>query len=245
MKIIISSDLSDFRRKWGDLINRQLPYAQMKALNDFGFAAQKGLRAVIPNYLDNPIPFTQRSPMVQRATKREVIMAIFLRDEGKSKGPALDFLRANVEGGQDKPKAIERSLKRRGILGSMEHEITGKSMRDRYGNLKGGGRLFKTLIQELQPMQDVPKGQRYRAGKARKGAAPKGRYFVGKPGAGSQPLGVWRRDGKRGLMPVLLFAQERATKKRFPFYSFVYRLFDRTFDLYMFKALDAALRTAR
>lgn len=245
MRIVISHDLDAFRRKWGDLVDRQMPFAQAKALNDFGFKTQKALRAVIPNYLDQPVAFTRNSPMVHRATKRELVMAIFLRDQGKNSGPALDFLRAQVEGGQDKPKAAERSLRNRRILDASQHTITGKSLRDRFGNLKGGGRLYREIIQSVQPLEALPRGQKYRAGKARKGNAPKSRYFVGKPGAGSQPLGIWRRQGKRGLMPVLLFAAERPTKKRFPFYQFVYRLFDTTFQVFMFKALDDAMRTAR
>jgi hypothetical protein len=247
VKIIVSSDLPDFRARWGKLVDEQLPYAQAQALNEFGFKAQKALRAVIPNYLDRPTPFTVRSPQVAKATKRQVVMAIFLRDNPRGGTSHPGYLKALVEGGQDKPKASENAFRRRGILGSTQLEVVGRSLRDRYGNLKGGGQAYRTLIQELRPIQGMARGQQHRAAKTRKasGMAPRSRYFVGRPGAGSQPLAVWRRDGKRGLMPVLLLASEGPTKSRFPFYTFVQKLFNSSFHLFMVKALDKALRTAR
>ena len=102
--------------------------------------------------------------------------------------------------------------------------------------------MYNRFLSQLQAQHDAYANETVRS---RKKNPNRSRYFVGKPGSGSQPLGVWRRDGKRGLKPVLLFGEKRTYKKRFPFYQFVYRLFDTTFQLFMFKALDNAMRTAR
>lgn len=237
----IESNLPRFRQRWGDIVDRQIPFAQAMALNATAFAARTELTKSIPEHMNAPIKFTRDAPMVFKATKRNMMCAVFLRDEASGGTSPLKYLEANVEGGPRRDKRSETLLKNRRLLGSTQQTVIGKSMRDKFGNMQGGGGMYNRFLSQLQAQHDAYANETARS---RKKNPNRARYFVGKPGAGSQPLGVWRRDGKRGLRPVLLFGAKRTYKKRFPFYTIVALMFRDKFMLHFERELGRAMRTA-
>lgn len=247
LKMRIETTLPKFRRHWGDLVDRQVPFAHAQALNAQGFEIRNELKALIPIHMDAPIAFTRNAPMVRKASKRDLVMVVFLRDEASKGSSPLKYLEKTVDGGQRKDKRSETLLKNRGLLASSSQTVIARSLRDAHGNLKGGGGHYTRMLSQLQAQHDAYQNETAKSRKRGEGKGNTSRYFVGRPGGGKLPLGVYQRQGRgsRDIKPVLLFGEKRTYKKRFPFYAITEGIFRDRFMLHFEAQLERAIRSAR
>jgi hypothetical protein len=92
------------------------------------------------------------------------------------------------------------------------------------------------------------------ANRTKTSAKRKGRrlveYFVGRPGGGRLPLGVWQRAasalaGTKRIRPVAIFVEAPVYKVRFKFYEVAERVAHERFPKELEVAFQQAFATAR
>ncbi|AQS88259.1 hypothetical protein AA101099_1786 [Neoasaia chiangmaiensis NBRC 101099] len=75
----IKLDTSAIRKQISDL-QKQIPFATSLALNDLAFQAMRAENDAMSRIFDNPRPFTQNSSRVRKASKRNLIAIVSLKD---------------------------------------------------------------------------------------------------------------------------------------------------------------------
>ena len=77
----LSADVRRVERQLSDIARKQLPFAVAKAVNDVAFQVQRAERDNLKRVLKNPRPFTQRSVVVEKATKARPTATVKIRPE--------------------------------------------------------------------------------------------------------------------------------------------------------------------
>jgi hypothetical protein len=137
---------------------------------------------------------------------------------------ARDYLSPIVYGGSRKVKAFEKSLQRKGLLPAGFAAMPGEAARmDAYGNMSAG--QITQILSYFQAFGE--QGYSANITDKRKAAMAKGSkrtgargisYFVGRPGGGKLPLGVWQKTsfGAMGsaIKPVIIFTKSPAYRQQ-------------------------------
>nr|WP_320131987.1 hypothetical protein [uncultured Holophaga sp.] len=194
-----------------DLEKTQLPIAMARTINDTAADLQAAERREMEQVFDSPTPMTLNSIKVWKANKRTLTGRIFVRDEAAKGNPPVKYLRAQVEGGERRPKRFEMAMRIAGHLRSDGFLVPSKaSPLNRYGNFTGG-RITQFLDAIGANFKDSSQHSKTQGR----------RYFFGQPkgfGAKVGP-GVWLRT-KNGLKPMLLLRTKAPTySKRFKFHE--------------------------
>jgi hypothetical protein len=259
-------DTSQLERSVDDHVNRQLPFAIARALNETANAMKSALREEMQRSFDRPTPYTLNALYVQRATKQKLVAQVSYKDATSKGTPAAKYLSPEVEGGGRSVKRFERSLtsnvsriaEMMSRLGVTNYFVPGMGAQlDGYGNM-ARGQFSKILSQlggqndryanETKRSRDRREGKEVGPRKVRSRAGP--RYFVaGLYRARRLAPGIWIRiPFAQGwaIRPVLLEAKSAPSyAPRFEFYEMAAQVFDETAPLAMQKALTYALKTAR
>lgn len=208
--IRIDVDIAGLLAGLSDLEKRQLPFATMTALNLTVEELQAAIRHEMRDSFDRPTPYTLRGVRVQRATKAALYAEVALQDTGKHPSRPTRYLRPEIEGGPRGMKGYEKLLGRR-------YTVPGKELRlDRYGNIPGGqivrllsdAGLLRGGVTTRGWQEEVDAEARAKARREKRGRTGKAVYFVGRPGGGRLPEGVWerRRIGRYSVVrPVMIF----------------------------------------
>jgi hypothetical protein len=224
----------------------QAAFATAVALTRTAKAGKDEVERQMSSVLDRPNPYTMRAFRLYPATKTNLVATVEFRPTFSTGSDPRDYLAPIVYGGGRKLKAFERAL--RGKLGASGQglipegyvAVPGAAAKlDAHGNLARG-----QIVQMLAYFQAFGE-QGYRANttdKRRaalaKGNAKKGQrgvsYFVGRPGNGRLPPGIWQRTDMGALgsaiKPIIIFVKapkyrvlldvpaiaERVTRGRFP-----------------------------
>jgi len=80
LTIKVKADATKLRQSLED-VRRQLPYATAVAVNAIAFVVQRGERDLITRTFEHPRPFTQRSVLVDKATKGAPTATVYVRPE--------------------------------------------------------------------------------------------------------------------------------------------------------------------
>lgn len=213
--IHVTMDIQALMATLSDLEKRQLPFAVQTALNLTADELRTAYQREMRDSFDRPTPYTLRGVRVRYATKKSMDAEVRLQDAGGRNRPS-QYLRPEVEGGPRRMKAYEIQLGRR-------YTVPGKEMaRDRYGNLQGG--IITRALSQMGLLrggvtQRTSQDQAEAAAKLQKrrkslGKSGKPVYFVGRPGGGRLPEGLWERR-KIGqyweTRPVLIFLDQAPT----------------------------------
>ena len=251
----VKSDLEATVSQWARTMGDQMPYATALALTRTAKAAKEEVERQLPSLIDRPTPYTMRGFRLYPATKRRLVAEVDFRETMGSGTQARDYLAPLVFGGPRKLKAFEKSLQRTGLLPTGYGALPGSAARiDAYGNMVRG-----QIVQILSYFKAFGE-QGYSANitDKRKAALAQGRrktgqrgitYFVGRPGNGRMPLGVWQRIsfGSLGsaIKPVILFVTQPRYRQQIDVPGIAQRVIAERFADELAKAVAQAQRTAR
>lgn len=219
---------------------KQIPFAMSKAINETAKEVKADLVSEMKKVFDRPTSYTLNSVFIKPATKRDLTAIVGLKEWGGKGTPASKYLSPQILGGSRGFKRSERALQRSGLLPSGMYWTPGKGARlDSHGNISGG--QITQILSVLQASVDTAQNMTARSRvKNRKPRA----YFVGTPGGGRLPLGVYERKGRK-IKPVLVFVRSPNYKPRFLFYETGQKTVDRVWLKKMGEAIRYALATAR
>lgn len=221
---------------------RRIPDAAALALTNTAHAVRQAEYDHMRSVFDRPTPFTLNSLYVKAASKQNLSAVVWL------KPGANNYLHAQIFGGTRNLKRFEKALQRvrGGIIGqampSDMFAVPGSGVRlDAYGNMSRGQII--QILSAFQSAQDVAGfTANRRAFSTKKGRGKRlPQFFIGRPGHGRLPLGVWQRfrfAHGSAIKPVLIFVRSTRYKKLFQFYEVGEETARKTFGGYF----EAALR---
>lgn len=216
LTINVRSNVRDVVERMGRLSRQEANLAAAKALT---FTAQADQRAEIDEMrrvFDRPTPYALNGTRIKSATPSSLTASVFLKDESFKGTPAERFLGPEVEGGPRRQKRFEKALISAGLMPSDMFAVPGaKCPLDQYGNISGP--FLVQLLSALGAHSEVGYLAN-RTVRSRKRSRTPAEYFVGRPGGGRAPLGVWQRVG-RAVYPILVFVKAPNYKQRFDFYG--------------------------
>jgi hypothetical protein len=246
VQISIKSNVREISKSLSLVEREQVPYATMWTIARLGNLAREAVVSDMDKVFDRPTPNTKKGVRVAWVTKNEAdpVFKIFLNEWAKKGTPQATYLYPEVEGGERNETRFERALRFAGVLPAGMAVVPGKGAPlDRYGNVKNG--IATSVLSQVQANahsgvnENETVRSRKRAGKNR------ARYFVGRPGGGRLPLGIYQRLA-HGVKPIFIFVGRRPTyRPRLPFYALVQAVVDAQFEGIFRAALDQAMRTAK
>jgi len=247
MEISVKTDIDKLLPKLAAVGSRQVPFVVAMALTRTGKLAQEEVKKSMPKVFDRPTPYTLNSTYLRPATRQRLEALVKIKDEAFKGIPANKFLHAQAFGGGRNMKRSERSLQIKGYLKDNQQVVPGKGATlDGYGNIRAGAmsKILSAVQASADPYQNETTASRKR-GRTRK---RKAEYFVGAPGGGRLPMGVWQRSGfafGSAIKPILIFTKPGRYKKRLPFHDVVTKVTRDNFEAQLYVAIERALATAR
>jgi hypothetical protein len=227
----------------------QLPFAISLALNRTAQDARQSIRSDIARAFDRPTPFTLNSVEIRPATKRNLEVEVWLKDDMEGPGTPSHYLAPQMFGGERRLKRFERALQARGLLPAGMFIVPGQGAKlDAYGNISRG-----QIMQILSALGAAEQYSGYSANRTADSVARRGKrklpeFFVGRPARGKGPLGIWQRFhfGFGGaIKPVMIFVRKPRYTSRFDVYSTVDEVAHQQFLGHLERAVAEAVRTAR
>lgn len=250
----VKSDLEATVSAWARVAGDQMPFATAVALTRTAKAAKEEIERQLPSLIDRPTPYTMRGFRLYPATKRKLLAEVDFRPAFGKGTSARDYLSPLVYGGERKLKAFERSLQRSNLLPAGYAALPGAAAKiDAYGNMSQGQIVqilsyFKTFGEQgfSANMTDKKRAALSRGSKrtGKRGVM----YFVGRPGNGRLPLGVWQRInfGAAGsaIKPVIIFLSRPTYRQQLDVPGIAKRVIEERFAQELRIAVGQAQRTA-
>lgn len=237
METLGDRDLEQFLKGFED----QLPFATAMGLTRTAKDVQAAEKGHLRGVLHRPLARTVNSIRVKPATKADLSAYIWITDEAHKGTPPLAYLRAQVAGGQRRPKRFENALRMAGILPAGSYVVPGKDAPlNAAGNLSAGtyNKILTALRASSDPMQNRTDSRRSQ----RKAAAAN--YFVMK--SAGQPLGIYQRTNRSTIKSILHFVTKApAYAQRIHFSEVADKVVGRRGMQHMLDAITHAIRTSR
>lgn len=240
MKFTADMDTSGLERTLKNWELQQLPFATAQALTQTGQRVKNAIRATMQVGLDRPTPYTLNSLYLKPATKNNLVCEVSLKNVASKGAPPSKYLAPNVYGGARLPKSSEVLMRRQGVLpgGMLWVPGSGATM-NQFGNMSVG-----QIVQVLSAMKAFPEvgylaNRSKRLGaRANKNAS---KLFVGTPGGGRLPLGVYLRGTDGSLKPIMIFVSEANYSVRLPVSQIATTVYQTNFQEVFNQALRDAL----
>lgn len=255
LMIKIQLDIDKAVQGVDEIARRQVPFAAALAMTRTGQQVKAALITEMQSSFDRPTPWTLNSLFLQKATKSRLEAQVWVKDFAFKGIAPTKYLTPEIFGGQRGDKRFERALASKGFASKGKKFVPGAGAKlDQYGNIDRG-----QVVQALAALGAFGE-QGYKAnmtdkGRARlaKGNAKKGvrgaAYFVGRPGGGKLPYGVWQRTsfGNMGsaVKPIMLAIDEPQYEQGFDFFGVSERVASGRLVDEFEKALRDAIQTAR
>lgn len=252
-RIDIRDNLKETSAWLDDVQREQMPFATALALTRTAALVKEAELREIDDVFDRPTPYTRNSLFTKPATKRDLNAYVWLKDDRAGSGtPATQYLSPNIAGGLRTLKRFETMLRGRGLLPDGYYAVPGSAATfDAFGNMSRGQIIqilsyFKTfnVAGYSANITDKRKGKLARGTRSKVGYV----YFVGRPGDGKLPLGIWQRFNLghgTAIKPVILFVRSARYDAIFDFAFVAERVVEREFPRQFEAALRQALATAR
>jgi hypothetical protein len=196
-------------------IEKQLPVIVAKSLTFTAQAVQKAEVHEMRDVFDRPTRYTLNSTYIQSATRNKLRSEVGIKDEASEGTAPVKFLMPEIAGGGRRLKRFERALRSVGVLPNGYVAVPGTGARlDRFGNMSRGEinqilSYFRTnSMLGFNFNASAASLQRRSNRLARKASAQKVQYFVGRPGDGKFPFGIWQRYSFRkgsAIKPIMIF----------------------------------------
>lgn len=235
-------DISKFQ-KFTETMLKQLPFATAKALTSTAKDAETSIRDSMRGNFDRPTPYTLNSLYTKPATKDSLQAFVWIKSDAAKGTPAVRYLFPEVAGGDRQHKRGENALIRMGIMNSDQWMIPGERVLDSYGNISAGmmTKILSGLGANPDSFQNVTT-------KSRRRAIEKGKnldLFVGRPGGGRLPFGVYERRSNGVRLLLLIIDKKPKYRTRLPFYDIAQKVYSRRFQKWFDAAMAEAIATAR
>ncbi|TPL30189.1 hypothetical protein [Mesorhizobium sp. B2-4-7] len=225
-----------------DIERKQLPFATARALTWTAQAAQKDMRAAMGKVFDRPIAYTLRGVTIEPARKDRLSATVLLSGYSPGKLPVGAYLYPQVFGGKRGQKSFERALSRAGLLPSGWVTVPAAGAKiNAAGNITAG--QIVQMLSDLKLQFDAT-ANRSKRSVVRNKSYKRQRFFVPAPGSHLKP-GVWIRDGKGSIRPMILFVQEQTYAPRLDYYAIVRESAERNFPELWTKSFGQAMASAK
>ncbi|WP_263418683.1 hypothetical protein [Terriglobus albidus] len=215
MQLGISADTKGFEQTLEGWERDKFPAATAKALNGVAVLVRRADRATMGVSFDRPTPYTMNSAYFQAATKTNLTATVNLKSVASKGVPPSTYLLPQVEGGSRAAKPSEIAFRRKGILPGGMFWVPGSGAKlNRYGNIQ------PSLITQIMSATGSHWKAGYDANRTTRSMQRNKKQidiFVGRPGGGHGPLGVWQRMADGELKPLLIFVDHADYKVRLPF----------------------------
>ncbi len=197
------------------------PLATAKALTFTAERVRDAVQAQIDKVFDRPTPYTRRALYLRTAKPERLSAMVKIKDEASKGNAAVKYLFAQVYGGRRAHKRFEQALIHFGLMASNMYAVPGdRAALDGYGNIRAS-----LIVQILSALGAGERTLGYMANRTAR-SAKKGRkkdYFVGRPGNGNGPLGIWQRVSG-GARPIIIFVKAPTYRQRLDFYGIAERV---------------------
>lgn len=237
IRVNVRSDIDKLVAKLQNVRREQLPFAIAKAVTGTAKVVAQKLNEELPRAFDRPTPYTQGSVRFTFATKQRPISVVMVRDDASRGTPPAKYLAAQVAGGPRRHKKFELALQAAGTLAG--YAIPGAAAKiDRFGN-----------VSRSQLTQIFTAAKATKAASTRKKRGRKDGIFIGSPGGGKLPTGVWERYSfgfGSTIKPVLLFTPKAPNYRvRYRFQDIGEKVVREEFGAQFMSAYAQAVASAR
>lgn len=233
MQLDIRHNIADVLRRI-DERQKSIPVATSNALNLTAFKVREQEIETMKRVFDRPTRFTLGSMFTTRASLADLSSRVFLKESVAGR----HYLRPNIFGGPRLPKGFERMLRSAGLLPAGMYAVPGRAAKlDSHGNMSRG-----QLAQVMSALKLAERTAGYSANRTARSTRLRKRrstYFVGRPGGGRLPLGVWEVSyrGKTGTGPVLIFVRQPLYQPRFKFFDVAKSIGSKDFPVFLEREL--------
>ncbi len=136
MNLVIKVDAKKLQKNIDRTLKKKIPLATKNALNRTGYSTINDLKRTMPNYLDRPTPFTQRSLRLHRAKNTATTATIFVAPIQEK------YLTFQVNGGiGTREKVTPATTYRTNAYGNLPRNAT-KGKNIYVGKLRDGRRAY-------------------------------------------------------------------------------------------------------
>ncbi len=240
-------------RRFTELERKQLPFATMQAVNRTAFEIRELWKRTASRVFDRPTRLTINATQYRKATRQRLFATIFLRDEAAKGTAPAKYLLPQVEGGERRPKGMERLLQSKGAMPRGMFAVPGKGAPlDAHGNVKAG--QVRQILSQLgagleagyvSNETEAKRGRRLRRQKRRGGG---GSYFVVKQRRGRLLPGIYERiaTGFGGAVrSIFIFTRRARYTPRYDIFGLAQRSWNKLMPFYFDRELRKALASAK
>ncbi len=230
MRLGISCDTRSLESELQGWEQKKLPYATATALTRTAKRVQAAFIDAMKQDFDRPTPYTLGGTYVKPANARNLTAMVGWKDWAQKAVPASVFMLPQVAGGRRNLKSTEKMLNTKGFLPTGMVTVPGAAAAlDQYGNMSRG-----QLVQVISALQAFPETG-YNANRVVTRARNRSRkrlpdFFVGQPGGGRLPLGVYQRMPDHTIRPILIFVKQPNYRILIPFAAIAERVYTADFQ---------------
>jgi hypothetical protein len=228
MNLHAVADSSKLQSEMDEWEKRRLPYATATALTRTAKKVQTAFIQAMKEKFDRPTPYTLSGTFVKAATARNLVATVGWKDWSTKATPASVFMLPQVQGGSRTLKRSEKLLQADRFLPAGMFAVPGSGAKmDQYGNMSRG-----QIVQVLSALHAFPQtgylANRSRAQSTKRTRLPE--FFVGSPGGGRLPLGVYQRMRNNTIRPILIFTKAPNYKILIPFAAVATGVYEANFQ---------------
>ena len=245
MQISVKSDVKELTKSLNRIQRKQIPFATVMAVNETARNVRKAEYLAMRQVFTSPTSYTvppnidkpkkRGSIFVQNANKKDLIARVWIKDLSAGKGtPAINYLAPQIFGGSRKPKASEKSLRRKGLIGGNKFITPSNVNRNMYGNVTKG--TMTKIISGLGALPGTAKGTKSRQKKS---------YFVMRLGGRGSETGIWERTSKKRINKLFNVTSAPSYRPRLPWFMVAGRTINRVFKPNFALAFKEAMKSAR
>ncbi|HJZ05890.1 MAG TPA: hypothetical protein VJ327_08625, partial [Patescibacteria group bacterium] len=230
----------DTIKKLQDISAHKVPKVAAMALTATAKEFKKTITDMMPQVFDRPTPYTLKSLYLLPATPSNLTATVWFK--WGSLFQTQHYLAPHVYGGGREFKKAEILLQNRRLLPQGMYMTAGGGARlNKYGNISGG--QMTQILSAVKAFPEVGYMMNITARSRKRNKNPR-QYFVGRPGGGNKPLGVWERygAGRRHVRPILMFVKKPSYKKRLPFYETAQSMMQPTFRREFIRLADETIQ---
>lgn len=239
-------------RQFTALERENLPFAAMQASNAVAVEIRGVWALTSGRVFDRPTALTVRAAQYEKATKQKPYAVIKLRDEAVNGTPPALYLFPQVQGGERRPKGMERLLQARGAMPAGMFAMPGRGAElDQHGNIKA--KQVNQILSQLGARNDryqneteVSRDRRRR--RAAKRGVRGGEYFALKAKRGSLLPGIYERlvtGFGTALRSVFVFTRKPKYRARYDIFGLAQRTWDKLMPFHFNRELQKALDTSK
>lgn len=184
--------------------------------------------------IDRPTRYALNGTYIRPANTNNLRAEVGIKDYAIKGTPAINFLGHQIHGGNRRHKRFEKALIARNLMPSSMFAMPGAGAKiDGNGNMSRG-----QIMQVLSALGAAEMRSGYSANRTKQSAKRgknKPQYFVGRPGGGRLPLGVWqyvRSTGASRVIPILIYGRSPSYGRRLDFFELVDKTANQWFPIF-------------